>query len=72
MDDDDTHAPSYVLGYRNALGDLKAYHQQKIDDGAGSEDARTHRETIRFLEGLIAMKDARLACRQGQRPPDQS
>lgn len=46
---DDTHAPSYELGYRSALGDLKAYHQQKIDDGAGFEDARTHRETIRFL-----------------------
>lgn len=71
MDDDDTHAPSYVLGYRSALGDLKAYHQQMIDDGAGFEDVRTHRETIRFLDGLIAKKDARLAPLSGEKPPDQ-
>lgn len=67
---DGTHAPSYELGYRSALGDLKAYHLQKIDDGAGFEDARTHRETIRFLDGLIAMKDERLARQQAQQPPD--
>lgn len=68
---DDTHTPCYELGDRSALGDLKAYHQQKIDDGDGFEDAHTHRETIRFLDGLIAMKDARLAHRQVQPPPDQ-
>lgn len=70
MADDDTHAPSYVLGYRSALGDLKAYHQQKINDGAGFEDARTHRETIRFLDGLIARKDARLARYTAEREPE--
>lgn len=69
---DDTHAPSYELGYRSALGDLKAYHQQKIDDGAGFEGARTHRETIRFLDGLIAMKVARLARWQEQQSPDRN
>lgn len=55
------HQPSYEDGYLQALADLRTYHQQVIDDGAGFDEATGHREAIRFLDRLIAAKEKRRA-----------
>lgn len=68
--DEDAYALAHEDGYLSALRDLKIVHQQWIDDGCGFEDAQAHRQAIRFLDGLIAMKEARMARRQASRSRD--
>lgn len=50
-------------GYLQALIDLKAWHEQQIQERhlttASTYDLRTHGEAIRFIDGLIAAKKAR-------------
>lgn len=50
---------AYERGYLQALRDLKIVHETWIDAGAGFENVQAHKMTIRFLDGLIATKEAR-------------